>query len=918
MKRNYSYWFAAIAALSFFASCAVESPESVEPEGAETVTIRVSVPEDAGRVSITEADDFKRAVLQWQADDQLTVSGATTQVFTIDAQSISEDGHSATFTGTAPGDGPYTITYGGASAFGGDAYDGQVQAGNSSTDHLEYVVVLSGVDSYDDITFSADWAEEHGGSIDQNGVLQMRLQFPDEVTEVYSVYLDDADAFKHTLWLSGALPDAQKVVNAYMMIPPCTVGESLSLRAETDAGSYAVAVNTEGNHVWAGGAQYTIKKNLRSVAPVQVMQIALRCPVDLLQFAEGVNASNARFQGAEVTMQKDLDLGGVSGWTPIGNGTFEPTESGSVSATWTEPAFKGTFNGGGHAIKNLDMTASPAEYSSYGLFGILYKATVKDLTLGAADGDTGKLVATPTGRMDAGAVAGVSYGSTILNVTNYYPMTIPVNSSPSRVEMAMVGYVYGDAISGISQIISLNNYGKVSAGQSSSNETNGALSVQVAGIAGLSNTGAASIINEITDCTNYADIEAATARCAGILSSANSRTKIELCNNEGAISNTWTGNARPGGITCIIAANCTLTGCVNNGDVSVSSSGANAGGIICLVNGATAKVENCTNNGEVDGGTAGASYMGGIASRIYTGTITGCVNTGDVSGSAKVGGIVGGLGNNSAFPRVEKCRSNAAISATLNGQDCVGGIAGEMYSGILNTCSAKGSVTGAGYDIGGIVGLMYCTTAGADYGRQYVYDCLAANDVTCTRTSGSANLGGVVGRMLRHSTITDQYMALDNCIGLNQRLSAGARPYMGVFAGNVTASVATNFNRVRVRNNISLVENANLVCTATSNKGGFVGAMPYGYMAENYYLVDNNSQTIGGSGNATAVNVTQSTLANLTSAAFCESFSTKGQTYFLSFGSPSVRYQSSGWEIPAGCSYPVPSTLAALGEAYYK
>jgi len=914
-----------LALVALALSCAKEIDQN-SAVGGKKVTITVGLSDAEGtKVSLTEASDKKSMSLAWEASDAISINGET---FTI-KEGFSA--HEAEFEGNAPSGDSYTIIYPGkyssAEAFNARSYVSQTQTGNSSTAHLEYNAMLSGVTEYATPKFDPDWASDKGGSLTQNGVLQLRLQLPESPHILTTVALLASRAIFPTtnegtdkvaeqkLGLSSVSLGGNNILEAYMMFSAAGVefqdGDKLTVLVETNEALYIKEL-TMTAQTWTGGGQYTIQcKLVKDGFDIETAD-------DLEEFRDGVNSGSLLWQRRHVKLKNDIDCSSITSWTPIGNGTFTPFESGAVSATWEEPAFKGTFDGQNHAIKNLKMEASPESYHPYGLFGILYQATVQHLILGAESGDTGKLDVTPVGRMDAGAVAGVSYGSTILDVTNYYPMTIPSNSSPNRVAMGMVGYVYGDN-SGISELTSLNNYGAVTAEQSSANTTNGALSVQVAGIAGFSNTGGTRI-NTITACNNYGEITASTARCAGILAAANTRTTIEACNNRGNIKNTWSSTSRVGGITVITAQNCAVKSCHNYNRIEVTSSGANAGGIICLVNHATSEVESCTNEGTVTGETAGASYLGGIVSRIYAGTVTGCINTGDISGSAKIGGIVGGLGNNSAFPHVEKCRSNAAIKATLNLQDCVGGIVGEMYSGILNTCSAKGSVTGAGYDIGGIVGLMYCTNDGGTYGRQYVYDCLAANDVTCTRANaGGGNMGGVVGRMIRHKNITGQFVALDNCIGLNQKITdsgAGNHTFVGAFVGQVTANVQANYNRVRVRNNISLVEDSNFTATGTANVGGFVGGMPYGYMAENYYLVSTNHQTIGGSGNASATNVTQSTLANLTSATFCESFSTSGKGYDLTLDD--VTYKTSGWEIPDGVSYPVPSTLAALGSEYYK
>lgn len=904
--------------LAAIALSAISCVKEKQPRG-EKVTIRVSTPENIeGKVSLTEASDKSSMQLAWESTDKLSINGNVFSVSNI------LSAHEAEFSGDDPGDGPYTIIYPGtlasADAFNARSYTAQAQSGNSSTAHLAYNAMLSGVSEYQEPKFDAAWATAKSGSLVQNGAIQLRLQLPSGVTVANSVSLAASRAVfpttnaggelakTQTLTLNSVALPSNRILEAYMMFSSAGVvwqaGDILTVVVETPDAVYYRTLPAMAAQTWTGGGQYTIQCKVNTEN-----SFVINDADDLEEFRDGVNSGDFLWQTCNVSLGADIDCSGIASWTPIGNGTFEPVESGTVSATWTEPAFKGTFDGNSHAIKNLNMTASPATYAPYGLFGILYGATVKNLTLGAASGDTGALSATPVGRMDAGAVAGVAYGSTVQDVTNYFPMTIPSNSSANRVAMGMVGYVYGDADSGLSTLSGLNNYGKVEGTQSSSNTGNGATSVHVAGIAGFGNSGATSAINLITGCTNYAAIETSTGRSAGILGAANARTSIENCNNRGNIKNTYT-NARVGGITVILGGTSTMSECHNYKKVEVTGSGANVGGLVCLLNSDSSSVSESGNEGAVEG----VNYVGGISANISAGTITQCVNTGNITGTNNVGGIIGRQGANTGWAYINKCRSNA----TITGASQVGGIAGAMYGGVLNTCSAKGAVVSSGYDVGGIVGQMYCNESDGKtgFGRMYVYDCLAANDVSTSRTTGAGNLGGVVGRITRKndSYNTGQYMAVDNCIGLNQTISGGARTYIGAFVGQVTANVATNQTYVRVRNNISLVEDANYSGTSATYRGGFVGGLNYGLMEHAYYLVSDNSQTFGAS--TTTSNITKSDAATLTSAAFCSAHSTRATGYMLNVNS--VAYKSSGWVIPADCTYPVPKTLADLGSEYYK
>ena len=86
---------------------------------------------------------------------------------------------------------------------------------------------------------------------------------------------------------------------------------------------------------------------------------------DLKDFRDAVNSGN-KYKGSNnkmVTLTTDLDLSSIDNWTPIG--------------TSVHP-FDGIFNGGGHVIKNLNVSGS----SNYnGLFGYAKKATIYNMHL---------------------------------------------------------------------------------------------------------------------------------------------------------------------------------------------------------------------------------------------------------------------------------------------------------------------------------------------------------------------------------------------------------------------------------------------------------------------------------------------------------------------------------------------------------
>ena len=627
MKKT--FYILALAAIAL--SCTKEIETENPAVSGEKVTVKVTLADET-KVTMTEAIDNKSMSLAWADGDAISING---EPFSIKAGFTA---HEAEFEGNAPTGSSYTIIYPGTyadmAAFNARSYASQTQSGNSSTEHLEYNAALVDVNEYAEPKFDATWAADKGGTLKQNAVVQLRLQLPDGVTTAQSVTLSATNAIfpttnegstktkEQTLVLNNVTLSAKHILEAYMMVSAAGVtiadGEDLMVIVETPDAVYVRTV-TLSAQTWTGGGQYTLQLKNFTENTFHITSAA-----QLEEFRDGVNSGSVLWQKVHAVLDNDIDCSGITSWTPIGNGTFTPVESGTVSATWEEPAFKGTFDGNSHAIKNLVMTGSPETYKPYGLFGLLYKATVKNLTLGAASGDTGALTATPVGRMDAGAVAGVAYGAIVQNVTNYFPMTIPNNSSPNRVAMGMVGYVYGDAVSGKTILSGLNNYGKVTATQNSSNTGNGATSVQVAGIAGFGNTGASSIINEISGCTNYANLEDATGRSAGVLSTANTRTALNGCVNRGNILNTF--SSRVAGVCVIMSGGTSMTDCSNYGDVIVTQSDAQLGGLICMINNDNVTVTGDGNHGRV---------LGDITT--YHGTLIANMNK-----MSKVDGIVAG------------------------------------------------------------------------------------------------------------------------------------------------------------------------------------------------------------------------------------------------------------------------------------
>ena len=639
MKTRYIL-LAATALLAF--SCTQELEQEVQPQTKERVTIKVSTSESLDtKVSMTEASDKKAMNLAWEKGDIISVNGKEFSVTNI----ISD--HEAEFQGDDPGAGSYTIIYPGkytdAEAFNARTYTGQIQSGNSSTAHLEYNAMLSRVSDYLEPKFDADWAADNGGSLLQNGVIQLRLQLPEGTTSANSVTLIASRAVfpatnsassekvkEMTLTLKDITLPTNRILEAYMMFSAAGVewqaGDELTIAVDTPEAMYIRTLSMT-DQSWTGGSQYTIQCKVQNENNFEINDAS-----DLVEFRDGVNSGSILWQRCHVTVKADIDCSGISSWTPIGNGTF-------LSANYTVAgnSFRGVFDGENHILKNLKMNGSPVENTPYGFFGILDGATVKNLVFGAASGDSGFFKVTPSGIMEAGIVAGLAQCSTIQDVTNYSPMSILENTSTGAAFFGMVGYAIGTA-NGKTHLDNVDNYGAVNA-HTGNNTAAGATGMQVGGIVGFSNTTASAVKNLIENCDNHGDLTTSTGRVAGILAAANTRTEINDCVNRGNIMNTC-ANSRIAGICVIFGSGGSMSGCSNYGTIVATDSGANLGGLSCLLNNANVTVSGGGNHGLI------------VCDQVnYRGTLIGNINTfASVDGLVAGGAVANYNGGNYEYP----------------------------------------------------------------------------------------------------------------------------------------------------------------------------------------------------------------------------------------------------------------------------
>lgn len=332
---------------------------------------------------------------------------------------------------------------------------------------------------------------------------------------------------------------------------------------------------------------------------------------EFLDFVEAVNDGEAPIrwmnQDMEVVLLADIDLSGVSDWTPIGN--VESSGNGNNASGAKGNTFNFVFDGGGHTIRNFKVTKEIADGKTWGLFGYLSGATVKNLNVEA------DLTLTASGAADAGVVAGTVYCSTIENVKVNAKITSTGTSSTKRFAIGgIAGFVFSafnldEQVAYDSYIRNCEVTAEVNV-DCGLNTAAGATAVMYGGIVAFATNIKDDSRNHIENCVNNGSMTVNIGRCSGICPTANYGTYMDHCTNNASQFNTI-HDGRIGQICCNLSTNCRIVDCVNTGDLTTSDELTRTGAILSLVGDDTAYVEGgerTANTGTILGGCA--EYLG--------------------------------------------------------------------------------------------------------------------------------------------------------------------------------------------------------------------------------------------------------------------------------------------------------------------
>lgn len=98
-----------------------------------------------------------------------------------------------------------------------------------------------------------------------------------------------------------------------------------------------------------------------------------------------------------------------------------------------------------------------------------------------------------------------------------------------------------------------------------------------------------------------------------------------------------------------------------------------------------------------DGSVSGVQYVGGLIGRISGGTIARSYSKAAVAGDSSIGGLFGIISGEMSL--VESCYATGRIDGNIY----VGGLVGQMDSGVVETCYSVGKVSGQQL-VGGLIG----------------------------------------------------------------------------------------------------------------------------------------------------------------------------------------------------------------------
>ena len=504
MMKRFVVLSVLMAGMAMIGACSMKQELEYVEAVDNKVLITASFPET--RISLSEGENALD--LAWSEDDYLTVvSGDVREKYEM----VSFSGNVATFTGNPVEGESYDILL----SYSGEeyldrSYVEQNQSTVTSSDHLSYDAVLKGVNDYNAVCFTSDWAEAHGGELLQSGCLLMHFQLPEDVGYIKSVtlqanepvffitnYIEEGRTDALTLTLDNADMQSDNVVKAYFMTSmiDATIPEDaeFTLTVVSDLGTWSKNFEP-GASVIQSGKKNIIKLNSKNwTCPVgdgsQQNPYILRTAADL----EGLS-SKLGTSMKYVAMVNDIDASSISTWKEI---------------SYTKLI---DFNGNNRTISNFKPSTFNSDYA--GFIAVL-NGRVANLNIVGAEvtGKDNKACGILAGYM------GRSNGEVSGEIENVH----------------VEGTVSGTG-KGVGGMVGILGSGTIS--RSSANVNVSGTKDNVGGLVGYFNDGGETNICEISDCWTSGAIKGDTQKIAGIIGELFGNATYN-CTNPASIKNCY-------------------------------------------------------------------------------------------------------------------------------------------------------------------------------------------------------------------------------------------------------------------------------------------------------------------------------------------------------------------------------------------
>lgn len=530
-------------------------------------------------------------------------------------------------------------------------------------------------------------------------------------------------------------------------------------------------------------------------------------------------------------LKNDIDASAVTDYVAIG------TDSGN--------GFTGTFDGRDHRIIGLkvDTLSNGTTQSNAGIFDTIGKVTNGENTIVGKVEDLRVYSGTFNGIDNAGAVAGVNYG-TISNVTTFGNVVTAKGSSNST-EMS------GDTDDMPVKVGAAGGIAGVNAGTIDNASASDAVTAAAGTDRALSTAGGIAGINEEKAVISNSSSDSAVNASAGSTYALGGIAGV----NSGTLSNVDSLGVTTGiykGTSTRYSDNVGGIAGRNSGTVSeaynesIVSGRDNVGGILGVNTAAAAEgegspVQNVSNAARVTGEAASgetSDYVGGLVGS-NSGSITNGRNNGEITGSQYVGGLVG---NNASGSNLSNLVNDEAASIT--GDNYVGGIAGSNAGTITadeknDNLVNRGSITGQMY-VGGVAGSNedggIITNTISSIALHVKTPYISGQD----ESTAPKYFGGVVGQ--NSGTINGATNESSVDVAADGAIMAGSSTNVGGIAGTNTGTLNQVFNTVMT------ADGQNQTITGGTNVGGIVGSNKAGTVSNAYNTSDINggTDTVGG------------------------------------------------------------------------